>query len=93
MREAGDGQEALKLIEALEPAVLLVDLRMPRMDGMELCERMAREWPHLIDRVIILSGDLSQLGDALPVPADRVLAKPVELREIEQRLVAAVSGA
>ena len=92
VREAGDGEEALKLIEALEPAVLLVDLRMPRMDGMELCERMAREWPHLLDRVIILSGDLSQLGDALPVPADRVLAKPVELREIEQRLVAAVNG-
>lgn len=91
VREAGDGQEALKLIEVLEPAVLLVDLRMPRMDGMELCERMAREWPHLLDRVIILSGDLSQLGDALPVPADRVLAKPVELREIEQRLVAAVN--
>jgi two-component system NtrC family sensor kinase len=93
VREAGDGHEALKLIEALEPAVLLVDLRMPRMDGMELCERMAREWPHLLDKVIILSGDLSQLGDALPVPADRVLAKPVELREIEQRLVAAVGGA
>ena len=92
VREAGDGEEALTLIEALEPAVLLVDLRMPRMDGVELCERLAREWPHLLDRVIILSGDLSQLGDALPVPADRVLAKPVELREIEQRLVAAVNG-
>lgn len=93
VREAGDGREALDLIEALEPAVLLVDLRMPRMDGMELCERMARERPHLLDRVIILSGDLSQLGDTLPVPADRVLAKPVELREIEKRLVAAVNNA
>ena len=92
VREAADGHEALELIEELEPAVLLVDLRMPRMDGMELCERMARERPHLLDRVIILSGDLSQLGDSLPVPADRVLAKPVELREIEQRLVAAVNG-
>lgn len=92
VREAADGREALQLISELEPAVLLVDLRMPRMGGVELCERMAEERPHLLERVIILSGDLSQLGDTLPVPADRVLAKPVELREIEQRLVAAVNG-
>lgn len=93
VREATDGHEALELIAEQEPAVLLVDLRMPRMNGMELCERMASEHPHLLERVIILSGDLSHLGDALPVPADRVLAKPVELREIEQRLVAALNGA
>lgn len=92
VREAADGHEALELIAAQEPAVLLVDLRMPRMDGVELCGRMEREHPHLLERVIILSGDLSHLGDSLPVPADRVLAKPVELREIEQRLVAAING-
>lgn len=38
--EASDGEEALSLIEALEPDILLLDLRMPRMDGFEVLEHL-----------------------------------------------------
>ncbi len=81
--EASDGAEALELLERTDVDAMLVDLRMPRMDGAAFCAQLERRQPALLDRVVLLSGDLSQLEGALPVPADRVLVKPVELREIE----------
>jgi len=41
--EAADGVEALERFPALRPDVVLVDVRMPRMDGVELVRRLAQE--------------------------------------------------
>jgi signal transduction histidine kinase len=91
IKEAGDGAAALqRLQDGFEPHVILADLRMPRMDGAELFERLQQERPALAERVIFLSGDITHLaGRGLAeVPRDRVLVKPVELAELERRLVA-----
>jgi len=87
--EAADGLAALERLRAgFEPQVILADLRMPRMDGGEFYERLQEELPALADRVLFLSGDITQLaGRGLAeVPRDRVLVKPVELVELEQRI-------
>ncbi len=81
--EASDGVEALEVLDEGEVDAIIADLRMPRMDGAALCAELAQHRPDHLARVVLLSGDLSQLQGALPVPADRVLAKPVELVEIE----------
>jgi C4-dicarboxylate-specific signal transduction histidine kinase/CheY-like chemotaxis protein len=81
--EASDGIEALAQLDRHEVDAILADLRMPRMDGAAFCAELARHRPGQLARVILLSGDLSQLQGVLPVPAERVLAKPVELVEIE----------
>ena len=88
VREARDGREALEELERFAADVVLADLRMPRMSGVELYTHLAEHRPALAERVVILSGDLSQLGagGSLPVPAERVLAKPVELKEIEAKV-------
>jgi two-component system response regulator RegX3 len=93
VREARDGREALEELEHFAADVILADLRMPRMSGAELYAHLAERQPALAERVVILSGDISQLDsrDALPVPAERVLAKPSELKEIEAK-VRAVAG-
>ena len=87
--EAGDGQAALERLRAgFEPHVILADLRMPRMDGAEFYEHLLEEKPALADRVLFLSGDISQLaGRGLSdIARDRVLVKPVELAELERRI-------
>jgi DNA-binding NarL/FixJ family response regulator len=51
--EAGDGREALRLIENHQPDVVLMDISMPGLNGLEAAARVAREFPNV--RVIILS--------------------------------------
>lgn len=92
IKEAGDGLAALEQLATYEPHVILADLRMPKMDGAEFYIRLQEARPALAERVMFLSGDITHLaGRGLAeVPRDRVLVKPVELAELEQRIVAFV---
>jgi len=60
--EAGDGVQALERLAGLDPHVILADLRMPKMDGAELYTRLQAERPALAERVLFLSGDITQLA-------------------------------
>lgn len=83
---AADGQAALDVLTADPPDVVVADLRMPGMSGIALYEAICDRAPLLAERVIFLSGDLSQLaelGGDERFPSDRVLAKPVDLAELE----------
>jgi DNA-binding NarL/FixJ family response regulator len=51
--EVDDGREALRLIEELQPDVVLMDIAMPGLNGLEAVARVAKEFSHV--RVIILS--------------------------------------
>ena len=90
--EARDGQEGYEGALRETPDAIIADLRMPRLDGAGLYAALRAERPDLADRTIILSGDLSQLGAAFPVPETRVLVKPAELREIEIAVLAVTRG-
>ena len=93
--EAADGVEGLARLRAQPANVILADLRMPRMGGVELYAQLEEERPELAERVLFLSGDVSQLAEPgnTPVPRERVLVKPVELAELERRIIAFVRGA
>src|SRR3989441_9805792 len=93
--EAADGVEGLARLRAQPANVILADLRMPRMGGVELYAQLEEERPELAARVLFLSGDVSQLAQPgnTPVPRERVLVKPVELAELERRILAFVRGA
>jgi len=93
--EAADGVEGLARLRAQAANVILADLRMPRMGGVELYSQLEEERPELAARVLFLSGDVSQLAQPgnTPVPRERVLVKPVELAELERRIIAFVRGA
>jgi signal transduction histidine kinase len=87
--EAGDGQEGLARLAGPRPDVILADLRMPRMGGVEFYARLEDGQPDLAARVLFLSGDISQLAEPgnTPVARERVLVKPVELAELERRIL------
>jgi signal transduction histidine kinase len=93
--EAADGVEGLARLRAHPANVIVADLRMPRMGGVELYAQLEEERPELAARVLFLSGDVSQLAAPgnTPVPRERVLVKPVELAELERRIISFVRGA
>lgn len=95
VEEASDGAEALTRLRARPADVILADLRMPRMGGMELYAQLEEERPELAARVLFLSGDVSQLAEPgnAPVPRERVLVKPLELAELERRILEFVGAA
>ena len=79
---AKDGTEALQLVRAGDPDVLLADLRMPDMDGMELM-RKAKEIDSGLP-VILITGYAEVPGavEALRAGAHDYLAKPFEHRQV-----------
>ena len=54
LSEAGDGEAALALIASEKPAVVLLDLKMPRLDGHAVACRLKERWPHV--RIVVLTG-------------------------------------
>jgi two-component system KDP operon response regulator KdpE len=83
---AGDGREALRLLFANRPDLVLLDLMMPRMDGLQTCSRI-RE---LCDApIIILSGKRKSEEDiarGLDCGADDYIMKPVGNKELVARV-------
>ncbi len=55
-----NGEEALKVLEEDPPDVIVLDLRMPGIQGMEVLERVRRDHPHI--QVIILTGSWRRKG-------------------------------
>lgn len=51
--EAADGVAAIHLVSSLQPDVVLMDLRMPAMDGLEAIEQIRAQWPHIA--IIVLT--------------------------------------
>lgn len=80
--EAGNGAEAVKLAEELQPDVILMDVRMPVMSGVEATQTIKHRWPNV--RVIVLSMYRRHLDEAKDAGADTFLEKgcpPQELIE------------
>ncbi len=71
--EAGDGQEAINMVEAWQPDVVLMDARMPMMDGIEATQRIKRLWPKV--KVIVLTLYAEYHAQALAAGADAFLVK------------------
>lgn len=79
---AQDGAEALQLVRARAPDVLLADLRMPGMDGMELMRQAKDLDPGLPVILITAFADVRGAVDALRAGAHDYLAKPFEHQQV-----------
>lgn len=76
--EAGDGEEALEMVDREHPELVLLDILMPRLDGIEACRRM-RAQPGGDDVPIVMLTASDRAGDesrAAEAGADRYLRKP-----------------
>lgn len=71
--EAANGQEAVRLVAECQPDVLLIDVQMPMLDGLQATEQIKRLWPGVA--VIVLTLYAVEQGAALAAGADAFVIK------------------
>ncbi|MEV6156632.1 response regulator transcription factor [Nonomuraea sp. NPDC052129] len=89
---AGDGEAALRLVAERRPDVALMDLRMPRMDGVEATRRIRAEHPGTQVVVLTTYSDDESVFAALRAGARGFLTKSADSDEIAKAITAVVSG-
>ena len=89
---AADGEEALALAGELRPDVILMDLRMPRVDGVEATRRLRASHPEIKVVVLTTYADDRSVIDALRAGALGYLTKDAGADEIRQALQRVASG-
>jgi len=84
---AENGRAATEEIERRKPDIIISDLLMPEMDGIELAEQIKVRWPELSSRIVFVSGTTSQIERARKIaPQQPLLTKPVSNKLLEQRI-------
>jgi DNA-binding NtrC family response regulator len=80
------GEEARRIMESDAHEIMLLDLRLPVMGGMDLLESVRKSWPQT--QVVILTGygDLASAQRAIHLDVVDFLSKPCRLREVELAL-------
>ncbi|MFE7974212.1 response regulator [Streptomyces shenzhenensis] len=89
---AGDGEEAVKAVAELAPDVVLMDLRMPRCDGVEATRRIRAEYPGTQVVVLTTFADDESLFPALRAGARGYLTKDAGGDEIVRAVESVLSG-
>jgi len=90
--QAGDGQQALAQIEATNPDLALVDVRMPRMSGIEVAREAAVVAPDTAIVVYTAYGDLAILSEALDAGVRGFVLKEAPLADLVRALERVVRG-
>ena len=84
-RHAFDGATALREVRALAPALVLLDLMLPDLDGLEVCRRLRARGPVPVIMLTARGDDMERIV-GLEIGADDYLLKPFNPRELAARL-------
>lgn len=80
--EASDGDEALKLIEQLQPDVVLMDIAMPGTDGLEATQQLKARWPDIQVIVLTMHRQDEYFFEMLKAGASGYILKGAETKEL-----------
>ncbi|HEY7048135.1 MAG TPA: response regulator transcription factor [Jatrophihabitantaceae bacterium] len=81
-----DGQKALDAIAAEPPDLVVLDLMLPEVDGLEVCRRVRAQHPHLPIIMLTALGEADERIAGLEVGADDYVTKPFSPRELILRI-------
>lgn len=90
--EAEDGQEAVELCELVQPDVVLMDLIMPRMDGIDSTRAIHQRWPHINVLVLTSFTEKEMIQGALDAGARGYLLKNVKGSELVDGIIQVYQG-
>lgn len=84
-KEAASGAEALERLDEYQPEVMLLDLRMPKLDGMETLRRLKQRRGHMPNVVMMTAyGSANDVMEAMRLGAFDYVQKPFDLAQVKQ---------
>jgi two-component system chemotaxis response regulator CheY len=88
IHEAGDGQEALNLLNAHRPDLVLTDINMPKMDGLQLLAALkgSDDWRSIPVVMITTEGGETKVAEAVRLGAAGYVRKPFTADQIKEKL-------
>ncbi len=89
LRLAADGRQALALLQEAPCDLLMTDLCMPGMGGIELCRQARLQWPELSVIILSVVDEREQLLETLNLGVDGYLLKPLDVTRLDQVLMRA----
>jgi len=92
VKEAGNGQELLNLIKSEVPNVILMDLDMPIMDGIEATEKVLNKYPDVKIVVLSMHKDQQHIFYLMELGAHAFLLKNAEPQEVENAIISVVEN-
>lgn len=81
---ANDGEMALGVLAEHKVDIVVSDIRMPNMDGLELLETMRQKYPIIPVMIMTAYGETFSVKDALLLGADEYIAKPFKIQEFSE---------
>jgi DNA-binding NarL/FixJ family response regulator len=90
--EAGDGHEALRLIKLHQPDVALIDIALPKLNGLEVAARAGKDFPGVRVTILSIYASADRVWQALRSSAVGYLLKSAEAADLEQAIKATARG-
>ena len=90
--EASDGREALNLVKTIHPDIVLMDLAMPRLNGVEAVRRLSKEFPRTKAIVVSMHGSEEYIRPALRAGASGYLIKDAAAAELALAIQTVMHG-
>ena len=90
--EAGNGEEALAMLQRHPITLMMSDLRMPKVDGLELLRQTRGRWPDVAVVMITAVADVEVAVSCLAIGAMDYLTKPFHLEEVRARVAQALEN-
>jgi putative two-component system response regulator len=88
--EAANGAEAIQVLEQRAVTLVMSDMRMPKMDGIELLQQIRARWPEIAVVMITAVSDVETAVSCLATGAMDYLTKPFHLEEVRARVAKAL---
>lgn len=92
VNEAGDGEECLELIEKVSPDVLLLDINMPKKNGIEVLEEIKRKGLNVKVLILTVHNEVEYLIKAVDIGVDGYILKDSESSELKKAIQTVMDG-
>jgi two-component system, NtrC family, response regulator AtoC len=86
VQTAGSGEEALSLLRSLEPDILILDLVMPNLSGLDVLARVKQAFPNLLVILLTARGTVKDAVEATKLGAFDFVAKSIDMEDLQHAL-------